>query len=150
MNKTTTSIEIDLDVFKALNNKITYIGEPFNEVLRKLLLPSQTASKSIEPSSTKKPSEIINLKIGVDAKGIPLPNGKMKVLKGSKFRKEATPNFTGSYALLRSRMIKEGHFNSNMELKADYEFDSPSAAASVILGSQRNANPWESYSSPWE
>jgi len=143
MNKTTKTIEIDFDVYKALNNQTTYFDEPFNDVLRRLLLSNPIENKVSNSPSTKKELEFINRKAGVEARGIKLSTGGIKVLKGSKFRKTAASKFNGSYAALRNQMIKEQRFDSNFELKEDYEFDSLSAAASVIVGSQRNANPWK-------
>ena len=142
MNKSTTTIEIDLDVFKELNNQITEFGEPFNNVLRRILLIDPVAIKTQNKAEAKRQLEIVRPKLEISATGVEAKNGGIKVLKGSKFRKEATDGFKGCYYDLRNKMIQEGRFDSEFKLKNDYEFTSLCAAASVILGSQQNAGPW--------
>jgi hypothetical protein len=76
------------------------------------------------------------------ARGMLLGDGKMRVLGGSTAESQDRESFAGhSYQKLKEqlialkRLIPDGQF---FKFDADYDFDSPSAAAAVILG--RSAN----------
>ncbi|MBL7156454.1 MAG: GIY-YIG nuclease family protein [Candidatus Pacebacteria bacterium] len=76
---------------------------------------------------------------GVKARGVYQKDGKLKVLKGSKATIENVPVFDKrSYKRLKDELIgtgrlkKEGDF---LIFTKDYTFNSPSAAANVVLGS---------------
>ena len=78
---------------------------------------------------------------GAEAKGL-LSNGGFTVLKGSKVAEDTTPSFevrNNGYFNLRNRLIKNGTI-SDWEFTTDFEFSSPSAAASVIMGSSASGN----------
>jgi len=140
-------IEVDFDVHKKLYSLTNYPNEPFNNVLRRLLnldLASAENYPLAQAVNRLGTLEIKNERRGILVKGIEINGGKgIKVLKGGRFSKTVAPKFKGSYAELRQRMIREGILNPNLELTQDYAFNSKSAAASVILGTQANGNPWE-------
>lgn len=74
-----------------------------------------------------------------EAKGYISNNGFI-VLKGSKVSETITPSFENgakSYFLLRKRLNDEGVIENSIFVK-DYEFNSPSAASSVVLGRASN------------
>ncbi len=65
-------------------------------------------------------------------------NNGFTVLKGSIINKDTTPSFTDStYYKLREKLIQEQVIVDNVFVK-DYEFQSPSASSSVVLGSSSN------------
>lgn len=76
---------------------------------------------------------------GKDAKaeGILLPDGKMKVLKGSTAVKNNAPAFEShNYRKLKDELIKLERITGNGDVlifNDDYVFNSPSAAAAIIL-----------------
>jgi hypothetical protein len=141
MHKTTTTLEIDLDVFKTLHSHILYIDEPLNNVLRRILkLDRGNATLSAMPEKTL---AIVKIGRGICATGIEIAGGGIKVFKGSTFSKKVAPKLSGSYLELRNKLVKEGILNSDFELTQDYTFNSKSAAATVVLGSQNNAGPWK-------
>ncbi len=73
-----------------------------------------------------------------DANGILLDDGKVKVLKGSKANKESAKSFEKhNYKKIKDELIgnKILIMDENLLIFADdYVFDSPSAAAAVVLG----------------
>ena len=142
------AIEVDFEVHKALYNLTDYPNEPFNDVLRRLLnldlASAEPTTITALPAKRLGTLEIMNERRGIRVIGIEINGGKgIKVLKGGRFSKTIAPKFKGSYAELRRRMIRDGILNPNLELTQDYPFNSKSAAASVILGTQANGNPWE-------
>lgn len=74
---------------------------------------------------------------GAYAKGVPSDSGKLIVLKGSKVSDGVTDSFSTGYADLRERLIAQEIIKDNC-FTDDYLFDSPSAAAAVILGRASN------------
>lgn len=69
-----------------------------------------------------------------------ISNNGFVVLKGSKIAMSITPSFKErSYNKLRTKLINDGIIK-NYEFTQDYEFSSPSGAASVILGNASNGN----------
>jgi hypothetical protein len=78
--------------------------------------------------------------MGSDASSYLTSNGIL-VIKGSIARNELQDSFRGSYLDLRDELINKGIISlseDKLVFKEDFEFNSPSAAASVILG--RSAN----------
>jgi uncharacterized protein with ParB-like and HNH nuclease domain len=73
-----------------------------------------------------------------DAVGQVVEKRKIRVLIGSKARKEEAPNFKDhNYLKLRNQLVEEGILNAEGEsyiFASDYEFASASAAAAVVLG----------------
>lgn len=74
---------------------------------------------------------------GGNAKGFPLADDKFVVRKGSKISEVVTDSFQPAYAEQRKQLIEEGVIKDG-EFTCDYEFNSPSTAAIIILG--RSAN----------
>jgi hypothetical protein len=77
---------------------------------------------------------------GADAKGIPTSEGFV-VLKGSKIANETTPSLANYIKKLRDELIEKKivlQTGEAFELIDDYIFNSPSSAASLVLG--RSAN----------
>lgn len=75
-----------------------------------------------------------------EAKGF-VSNGGFVVIAGSKVADHTVPSFekqAHSFFKLRNRLIEDGIIDDQYQLVNDYEFNSPSAAAAVILG--RSAN----------
>lgn len=70
--------------------------------------------------------------------GVLLPDGKMKVLKGSTANLQISKAFeTHNYRRIREQLIQLGKLKQDggvLKLTDDYIFDSPSAAAAVLLG----------------
>ena len=79
---------------------------------------------------------------GADAQGLLRKDGKMKVLKGSKCVGEITLSFSDhAYKKLRDELISIGRLHkedSNYIFTDDYIFNSPSAAAAIVLGNSAN------------
>lgn len=75
---------------------------------------------------------------GGSAKGELTEEGKIRVSKGTRIRKEETQSFqTHPYKKLRSELIKKGRlveYGEEYVFSDDYVFNSPSAAAAVIKG----------------
>lgn len=71
------------------------------------------------------------------AVGQPLEGGKFLVKKGSTVSTDTTEGFHKGYAALREQLVQDGVIQGQM-FASDYVFDSPSAAAAVVLG--RSAN----------
>lgn len=85
---------------------------------------------------------------GAIANGIWLEDGRIVVLKGSTAVKENAPSFnTHNYRKLKDKMLEIGRLKDigdYLGLTDDYEFDSPSAAAAVILArSAAGPNEWK-------
>lgn len=74
---------------------------------------------------------------GGDAVGHPLDGDNFVVNKGSRISTDITPGLQQGYTNLRDQLIRDGVIQNNIFIK-DYKFDSPSAAAAVVLG--RSAN----------
>ena len=74
---------------------------------------------------------------GGNAKGFPVADDKFVVRKGSKISEVVTDSFQPAYAEQRKQLIEEGVIKDG-EFTCDYEFNSPSTAAIIILG--RSAN----------
>lgn len=76
---------------------------------------------------------------GAKAEGILLNDGKLLVLKGSTATKKNTPNFEyHNYKNLKDKLLEIGKLKESgkfLEFMDDYEFNSSSAAAAVILAS---------------
>lgn len=144
-------IDIDIDVDKVLYNHRNYFDEPYNHVLRRLLKlevpinpPKENGNTpfKLDLSFANKRLTIQKPKFGIRVFAEEVEGNRIKALKGSLFRKNATREFAGSYAQLRNDLLAKGILNQNGELTEDYTFNSPSAAASVVLASQSNGNSW--------
>ncbi|MDP3725612.1 MAG: DUF4357 domain-containing protein [bacterium] len=74
----------------------------------------------------------------VNANAVMQNDGKVRVFKGSLARKNVVPSFdTCAYKRLREELITMGRLmlkDDTYEFADDYEFDSTSAAAAVIMG----------------
>lgn len=79
---------------------------------------------------------------GAEARGILLDDGKLLVLKGSTAIKQNAPNFEyHNYKKLKDKLLEIGKLKEvgeYLEFYEDHEFNSPSAAAAIILA--RSAN----------
>lgn len=78
---------------------------------------------------------------GLESLGYLMQNHKFKVLKGSKFSNEVKASLTKDRIKLKSKLIKNGILidcDDFFELAADYEFNSPSEASSIIKGTADN------------
>ena len=84
--------------------------------------------------------------VGTDARAQYSPEG-MTVLAGSKARVESTPSFeTKSFYQLRKKLLETGILKPDggaLVFTEDFIFNSPSAAAAVIVGN--NTNGWEAW-----
>jgi len=83
---------------------------------------------------------IIDAARGAKGKGVPSSNGFI-VLKGSEIAISTVSSMRKTFLELRSRLIDEGVVVKDKEkfiFKQDYEFSSPSTAASIVMG--RSAN----------
>ena len=76
---------------------------------------------------------------GADAKGYPEYDNRFVVLKGSKISYDMTNGIPSSMKLKRQDLIDAG-IVINQVFEQDYEFTSPSTAASVILGRSSNGH----------
>lgn len=74
---------------------------------------------------------------GGDAVGHPLDDDSFVVCKGSRISIDNTTGIQHDYLNLRNQLVQDGVIQNNQFVK-DYEFNSPSAAAAVVLG--RSAN----------
>lgn len=74
---------------------------------------------------------------GGDAVGYPLDGENFMVKKGSRISPDITDGLQQGYTSLRAQLISQGVIKDRLFTK-DYQFDSPSAAAAVVLG--RSAN----------
>ncbi len=77
---------------------------------------------------------------GANAKGIPTSNGFV-VLKNSEIANSTVPSYTQSLLKLRNKLIDEKIIikqNNKFVFEKDYEFSSPSTAASIIMGRRAN------------
>ncbi|TAJ67681.1 MAG: DUF2924 domain-containing protein [Chitinophagaceae bacterium] len=113
--KNTTTIDIDLDVYKALVQHSNFIDEPANDVLKRLLnLNTKTVQQSVQ-------STVKNLTGGLTTKGIFLKNGLKlrKHFKGTLF--EAT--------------VHDGYIEFNNK-----KYTSPSGAA--VRAAKGSVNGW--------
>ena len=83
---------------------------------------------------------IIKATRGADAKGIPTTGGFL-VLKGSKIAKTTVPSYPKPFKQFREKLKRDGVLkedNNSLIFVEDFEFSSPSTAASIVMG--RNAN----------
>lgn len=72
---------------------------------------------------------------GIKAEAILTKNNKMVVLKGSNLKNNIQSSLSNGYKNLRERLIKTNVIDSqNLIFLKDCEFNSPSAAAAIILG----------------
>ena len=72
---------------------------------------------------------------GIKAEAILTKNNKMIVLKGSNLKNNIQSSLSNGYKNLRERLIKTNVIDSqNLIFLKDCEFNSPSAAAAIILG----------------
>lgn len=139
-NQNTKTIEIDLDVYKALVNLSTYVDEPFNDILRREL----KVNAGHAPAQPVQAVAIINPKKGIVATGMAIPGG-FKVFKGSTVCASIEPSFSDAYIALRNDLFKKGVINSKFEFTTDHIFTSSSTAASIIFGGSRSGNrEWKS------
>ena len=74
---------------------------------------------------------------GGNASGYPVGTNKFVVKKGSRIAPDVTDGMPKGYKELRNKLINDGII-VNCLFTEDYEFDSPSGAATVVLG--RSAN----------
>lgn len=74
---------------------------------------------------------------GGDAIGHMLGNEAFIVKKGSRIAPDESQSFQSGYNNLRKKLIEDGVIENNI-FTVDYEFESPSAAAAVILGRSSN------------
>ncbi|SFD85939.1 GIY-YIG nuclease family protein [Thermophagus xiamenensis] len=82
----------------------------------------------------------INAARGAKAKGIATSAGFV-VLKGSQIALSTVPSYPKPFEQIRNNLINRGTLkreNEKLILTEDYEFSSPSTAASIVMG--RNAN----------
>lgn len=82
----------------------------------------------------------IKSKRGANAVGIPVPKGFL-VFKNSILSSEITNSFQPAYRKFRQKLSDDGIVVSNsgkLKFNQDYLFDSPSYAASIILGMSAN------------
>jgi len=98
----------------------------------------ESSNQSSEPNS----SEIFYYLKSREAqgKGYESPNG-FTVLKGAKGRKEPVGSFPEGCSRIRDELLQRGVFTMAEDIiymKQDYEFSSPSAAASILLGNSSN------------
>ena len=74
---------------------------------------------------------------GISASGVLLDDGKLRVKKGSEAAVEDAQSFKGHvYHVLREELVKMGrlrHEKNRLVFVEDYVFDSPSAAAAIVL-----------------
>ena len=77
---------------------------------------------------------------GADAKGVPTSGGFV-VLKNSKFATSTVPSYPKSLSQIREKLKNDGvlkEYDSSLVLMEDYEFSSPSTAASIVMGRVAN------------
>ncbi|WP_415898068.1 GIY-YIG nuclease family protein [Neptuniibacter sp. QD57_21] len=99
-------------------------------------------SLRVDTFSPEQPAQIFSIQAarGAKAKGLRSNDG-FTVLAGAKLATDPAPSFTKGFSKLRSELIETGMVsieNNCLVLTEDYLFNSPSAAAAVIMG--RNAN----------
>lgn len=80
----------------------------------------------------------------INAIGFFSGNSNFTILKGSKIRSSVSPNFNTNPQLqsqrkLRNELIRTGKISNNV-FTTNYEFSSPSQAATIILGRAANGN----------
>lgn len=117
------SMEEFIDNVKILVNTLGY----------KVLLPFPKASEKTEYLYCKGS--------GVEARGF-TSNGGFTVVKDSKISPSTVPSMEtrcASYFALRNTLIQEEIIKENIFVK-NYEFNSPSAASSVVLGRSSNGH----------
>ena len=123
----TAEMEEFLENIKLLTNSLGH--RVFEETIDK-------ESISIDQSNT---FTIISSK-GTNSKGIPSPKGFI-VLEGSEITTQVVKSFQPSLVKMRHRLIEEGildNSNNKLVFNKDYEFSSPSTAASIVLGRSSN------------
>jgi hypothetical protein len=113
--KTNTSIDIDLDVYKAIVNHSNYINEPANDVLKRLLAKTNVVPSLVQKSHTEDHTS------GITVKGIFLKSGL-------KLRK----HFKGT---LFEAVVRNGHIEFNSK-----RYTSPSGAA--VVAAKGSVNGW--------
>lgn len=86
---------------------------------------------------TLESSEFILAGRGANAIGHPLSGDDFVVQKGSRISYDVTDGLQPGYLALREQLIKDGEIKNSFFV-VDHTFDSPSAAAAVVLG--RSAN----------
>lgn len=145
------SIDIDFDVYKHLVTKSSGFNEDFNEVLRRELKIEKQSLNINNTSSTPKINQntirtfsdkdirhIDNLKKNVRASGKLLNGNKFLIFSGSKMSFIEDNALSESYRNLRMQLKKNNIVNDKNEFISDYEFNSPSQAASILLGGMRD------------
>lgn len=96
----------------------------------------------VKTSMVKKKKGIFYIKAarGANSKGLPSPNGFI-VLKNSEIATSTVNSMQKPFINIRKKLMDEGVITVNNEtliFSQDYEFTSPSTAASIVMG--RNAN----------
>ncbi len=149
MNK--ISIEIDFDVYKYLVTKSNGFNEDFNEILRREFkiekqnlksknMPTITnmTQNNIRIVSDKDIRYIDNLRKNVRASGKLLHGNKFLIFSGSTMSNIEDDSISDSYKDLRKELKNKNIVNDKNVFITDYEFNSPSQAASILLGGMRD------------
>ena len=148
MNK--ISIEIDFDVYKYLVTKSNGFNEDFNDILRRefKITKSKITSASTQLVSVANNSVRIigdkemrfteSLKKGYKASGKLLAGNKFIIFSGSTMSHIEDNAISESYKNLRKDLKRKNIVNDKNVFLTDYEFNSPSQAASIIQGGMRD------------
>ena len=108
----------------------------------KILLPTLGYSIFLEKSSTRDKTLTFNGS-GLKGSGLLAKNGKIIVLKGSQIKKENQKSLSNGYKALKERLIDIGVIDLNKcEFIKDYEFNSPSTAAAIMIGTAVNGKKY--------
>ncbi len=147
-------IEVDFVVYQYLFSKLQNSNDNINNVLRKTLGFTEIENNEIrdkEPeifskingngASLRQDYRTINdRKKNVLAKGIETERGRFLVLAGASLSRHETPSTPVYIKELREDLKRQGIISGNYELVTDYEFNSGSQAAGVILGGSYSGN----------
>lgn len=143
-------IEVDEDVYTALQRHAEPFVDTPNSVLRRLLAIETDNSISSQPKSGTRdtaPSASAETTIyrlesqGVSARAVRVGPKGMRLLKAESELKEL-PSLSHSNRTLRRTLIRDGSFAESADgshrLTRPFEFSSPSAASSILLGRESN------------
>ncbi|MFN8295500.1 MAG: DUF4357 domain-containing protein [Chitinophagales bacterium] len=114
----------------------------YEQTLEVKPIPLKNKIENIERDNT--PKVQYRLQSDVTATGFFSGHSNFTILKGSKIRGSVSPNFNTNPQLqsqrkLRNELIKTGKISNNTFI-TNYEFSSPSQAATIILGRAANGN----------
>lgn len=106
-----------------------------NEFLEnlKILMPALGHPIFFE-KSIRKDNKFILKTQEIEARGVLSLDNKFIVLKGSQIRKDSLKSLNDRCKKIKEKLYKEGIVNEKNIFERDYEFNSPSAAAAVIIG----------------